>query len=273
MKNRFAADSYIVSLWLVGVLGSLLIAPKRQDMGIERAETNPGWAIFVLSAIIIGTLIMLLFLKRKPSMIRFMMVIPVFIGSLYFFRAVGDFMGLLGGSYLVVALMVSIAIALLTLTKGKYHMKNLLFLVAFMGISVVLGLTLALEVWVLILAVVGFYDFIAVYKTRHMLNLIVGMKEKAHSVPGFIAPLEEGEEHGFAGLGGGDVVFPASFMVAVKDYCGLTPTLIVFLFGFLGLLVTLWVNLRFGRGVPAIPPIGLGCLVGLAVLLFFPGCS
>jgi len=268
LKSRFVADTYIVSLWSVGVLGSLLISPKRQAMGIQRAETSPGWVIFVLMAIIIGTLLMLLLLKRKPSMIRAMMIIPVFVGSLYFFRAVGDLLGFRGEPYSVLTFVISVAIALLILTKERYHMKNVLFLVAFIGVSIVLGLTLSLTVWVLLLAVMGVYDFIAVYKTRHMLNLIVGMKEKAHSVPGFIAPLKESSDGpGFAGLGGGDVVFPASFMVSVKAYFGLMPALIVFFFAFLGLLVTLWVNLRFNRGVPAIPPIGLGCLVGLVVSL------
>ena len=121
------------------------------------------------------------------------------------------------------------------------------------------------------------YDFIAVYKTKHMVAMAKEMIEKK-VVLGFIIPkeiryfkdnLDKVKSGGnFIILGGGDVVFPALLAVSIIPQSFL-KSLVVVLFSLIGAFLSYWIFTREKEPIPALPPIAFVSIAGYLITLFF----
>jgi presenilin-like A22 family membrane protease len=155
--------------------------------------------------------------------------------------------------------------------------QNLLIIFSLAGIGASLGLGLKPEAVILILIILSIYDFIAVYKTKHMVKIAKDMIE-AGTILGLVFPFEplgflkstkeiKPGEGKFLVLGGGDVAFPLIFSVSLLKF-GILKPFIVALFSLLGLFANflIFIFQKERKAIPALPLISLFSIIGYFVI-------
>ena len=158
-----------------------------------------------------------------------------------------------------------------------------LMVLGFSGAASFFGLGFTPSVVVALLMIFSIYDFIAVYKTKHMVLMAKEMIDKK-VILGFIIPkdyryfkeklaqVKQGSN--FMILGGGDVVFPSLLAVSVVP-SGLGKALVVVLFSLIGSFLTYCLFASQNQKgvipepIPALPPVALCAIIGYFVTLLF----
>jgi len=163
------------------------------------------------------------------------------------------------------------------LKKPSVLIQDLLIILGIAGTGSILGLSLNPLMVIALLIIFSIYDFIAVYKTKHMIKMAKEMIESrailALVIPpnifGFRDSLEKIEPGGkFLILGGGDVVFPLLFSVSLIP-SGIFNSLIVAIFSLIGLFAGFWffISQKTRQPIPALPPIALFSIIGFFITL------
>ena len=155
--------------------------------------------------------------------------------------------------------------------------QDLLVALSIAGISVPLGLSINPKSMIILLVFFAFYDFIAVYKTKHMIKMAKSMME-AGAITAFFIPFQwrnfflkikdarTGKD--FIVLGGGDIAFPLLFAISVLRI-DFVASILVSIFAFMGLTVSYFTFAlqKTRRPIPALPPIALFAIVGYIIAL------
>lgn len=242
--------SLLLGVWVATRLREAIVAQE-----LELPEFSAGTIFFY---VILGTIFILIltkFLKKfKGISYRVIFAIVIFGGLNIFFS-----------TFLapVVALTLAFALTVYRMARPTIINHNLAMVLSVAGIGGTLGLSLTPLGVVILLVVLSVYDFIAVYKTKHMVRLAKEMIE-SQAILGFIIPEQWAghKEHpskaqpgqGFMFLGGGDVVMPTLFAVSVLPL-GFSVSIIVVVFAFLGLLANhyFFTHQAVRRAIPALP--------------------
>jgi len=146
------------------------------------------------------------------------------------------------------------------------------------GAGAIIGLRLYPQTMVILLVLFSIYDFVAVYKTRHMVKMAKEMisygSPLALIIPqdlqGFKKKLKEISPEGkFLVLGGGDIAFPLIFCVSLISQ-GSFWSFLMSLFSLGGLLLSfiLFFIQKKRKPIPALPPITLFLLIGYMIILY-----
>jgi len=162
--------------------------------------------------------------------------------------------------------------------KPSILIQNLLIILGIAGAGSILGLSLNPQVVILLLILFSIYDFIAVYKTKHMIKMAKEMiKSKAilalvvpPNISGFKKDLGEIKPGGkFLVLGGGDIVFPLLLAASLVPF-GVLNSLVVAFFSLIGLFVSFYIftSQKVRQPIPALPPIALFSIIGYLITLF-----
>lgn len=159
--------------------------------------------------------------------------------------------------------------------KPRVYIHNLVIILGLAGAGSILGLELNPKIVIVLLVIFSIYDFIAVYKTKHMIKMAKEMIERG-AILGLIIPLkisdfkEDLKEVKLGGkfliLGGGDVVFPLLLAVSLVSE-GILNSLIITLFALIGLSVSFWlfISQKTRQPIPALPPIALFSIIGYLI--------
>ena len=161
------------------------------------------------------------------------------------------------------------------LKKPSVLIQDLLIILGIAGTGSILGLSLNPLMVILLLVIFSIYDFIAVYKTKHMVRMAKAMLESrailAIVIPpnifGFLESLEKIQPGGkFLILGGGDIAFPLIFSVSLIP-SGIFNSLIVALFSLIGLFASFWffTKQKERKPIPALPPIAFFSIIGYLI--------
>lgn len=181
------------------------------------------------------------------------------------------------GSILVIGVLITFWIK-----SSSVLVHDILITLGLAGLASFFGLNFSPSVVVGLLLVFSVYDFIAVYKTKHMILIAKEMIDKK-VVLGFIVPkkieffkeslkkIKVGEK--FMILGGGDVILPSLLAVSVIPLGFLKATIII-IFSLLGLFFSYWLfcsqkGKKHPEPIPALPPIALLSILGYLITLFF----
>ena len=160
---------------------------------------------------------------------------------------------------------------------------NVLMVLGLAGAASFFGLGFTPAVVVALLMIFSVYDFVAVYKTKHMILMAKEMIDQK-VILGFIIPKESKhfkeklhkvkQGGNFMILGGGDVVFPSLLAVSVVPF-GFFRALLIVLFSLVGSFFTyyLFTSQKAKNGkpepIPALPPVALCAIIGYCITLFF----
>lgn len=175
------------------------------------------------------------------------------------------------------ATLLSVLLITLYLLWPYVWLHDLVLVLTLPGIAALLGASLNPWTVVLLLLAMSVYDYIAVYKTKHMVKMakamIAGRAIFAMIFPehlhGFKMRVDEAHPgEGFMMLGTGDFVFPI-IMAASAFSISFTAAWTVFGFSLLGLLLMhlIFVFQKIRRPMPALPPLAAFAILGFAVSL------
>jgi len=218
--------------------------------------------ILIVAAFILGRK----FKGKKRILYKLLFVISTGFGALIS----------LGVIFEDVALFLVLILSVLWLKKPCVLLQDILVVFGIAGTGSYLGVKMEPLVVVGLLVVFSIYDYLAVYKTKHMVKMAKEMvKEQAilglvlpQKISDFKASLAEvipGGERFFI-LGGGDMAFPLLLSCSVLHE-SLQKSLVVAFFSFIGFLFTIFLFLRQKKHqpIPALPPIALFSIIGYLI--------
>lgn len=269
MKNFFVLEGllFLVTQFLGLYIGWKLYQYPEVKEIVER-QTYSWWQFLIAFAI--GTLVILFFIKYVKSRLIFggFYYVLLFLGCMAFFDAFA-----LGYLSAILAL----AVCLLRRFLPSVLTHNMAMILAIAGMSSYFGLSFLPWQIILMLIILSVYDFIAVFKTKHMVAMFKKMMEQGaifsliipSNLIGFLAGMKTAKPgENFIFLGTGDLAFPIIFAVsALRD--GLLSSVLIIIGALFGVMA---INLYFyfkkeRRAFPALPPISIGCIVGYLISL------
>lgn len=271
-KKVFGWEILLFLLTLgLGVLNGYRISRVMNLELIEAGQTNLVWLgiYFIIGTLILVGLSSWSKAKRARGVVfKVLFVLAVSTGALLLFQMwFSNWWGL--------ALLMLLVVLWATVHSVVIH--DLLVMLGIAGAGSWLGLNFTPRLVVLLLVIFSVYDFIAVYKTKHMVKMAKAMVE-AESIVGLIVParikdftkdIGEIQPGGkFLIVGGGDVVFPLILCVSFIPL-SLSKALIMMVFSLLGVGLSFWVftTQKIKKPIPALPPISLGAIMGYLVTL------
>ena len=228
---------------------------------------------FVISMAII--LLVIRFLKKVSFNAFFAFIIIV--GAYYVFSAFLPFL---------LAIILAAVIVGLRFWKPNLITHNIAIFLGVAGVAAVLGNMLPVIAVIVILFALSIYDFIAVFKTKHMVSMFKDMLKKgmplAIVVPeqsaGFALNVHKVSKQKLREtdkkvlmLGTGDLAFPALFAVSAFRASGsLIPALAIMIGSIVGIVFNHYLlTIKKYKVIPALPFIALFSVIGyfIAILI------
>ena len=239
--------------------------------------------IYIALAILIGTILVLLLIRfNKPMIWRIWFLFTVWLTLAIAFAAFIN---------AIIAAALALVLAILKLYKPNVVVQNFTELFIYGGLAAIFVPIINLFAAFMLLILISVYDFIAVYKTKHMVKLakfqskskvfagiLIPYKKEKISVVGDMPRKAEpkSKKYRMAILGGGDIGFTLIFAgVVMKELmlyqtplAGFLKVLIIPIVTSLSLLVLL-LKAKHDKFYPAMPVLSLGCFIGYLLLLLF----
>ncbi len=208
------------------------------------------------------------FQSQKRAIFKIFFILSSVFGTLYLFF---PFLN-------IFSLVLTFALVYGWLKKPTVLLNNLFFIFGLAGFGGILGLSFEPLIIVFLLLVFSIYDFIAVYKTKHMVKMAREMIASKiifglivpQKISDFNADLKEVEPGGkFLILGGGDVVFPLLLSASLIP-SGILNSLLVAIFSLIGLFLSFYIftSQKVRQPIPALPPIALFSIIGFLITAF-----
>ena len=240
---------------------------KIQKVNIPQISFSQFILNFLLATLFIFLILRFAkFEKEKGTIFKILFILAVLLGGLLFLE-----------TWLPEHLSLIFIFVLIFwwLKKPSVLIQDLLIILGIAGTGSILGLSLNPLTVVALLIIFLIYDFIAVYKTKHMVRMAKAMLESrailAIVIPpnifGFRESLEKIQPGGkFLILGGGDIAFPLIFSVSLIP-SGIFNSLIVALFSLIGLFASFWffTKQKERKPIPALPPIAFFSIIGYLI--------
>ena len=240
--------------------------PYVSGLMVTSNANEPSNAVFFILYILLGAVIMILLIRKFalfPIIFRgleFMMIATSSSIAIYALLR-------LGLDYETSTILAIILALLFSGIRLKYpQLKNAAAVMATAGVGTIFGISLGLVPLVIFLVLLSIYDFLAVFKTKHMVEManFVVQKDLAFTVTAKAPPEHVGHKEQRIDLGTGDLAAPIMLEVAT-----LTFNPIASAFVFVGAVVSFWlfISLVYKKKMvlPALPPIVAGMLVALVI--------
>jgi presenilin-like A22 family membrane protease len=231
--------------------------------------------IFIITAVIIGTLLLLLLIKFKKTLLW----------KIWFFLAVFLCLSIAFSAFInhLIALLLGIILAAYKIFKPNIIIHNVTEVFVYGGLAAIFVPIMNVFAIVILLILISIYDFIAVFKMKHMVTM-AKFQTKSKVFAGLLLPYERGKKEikgpkvkkiaKTAILGGGDIGFPLLFAGVVMKGLMLENTIAI---GFLKALIIpivvsialllLLIKSKKDKFYPAMPFLTVGCFIGYFILL------
>ncbi|MAG18152.1 MAG: hypothetical protein CL944_01625 [Candidatus Diapherotrites archaeon] len=155
----------------------------------------------------------------------------------------------------IILLIAIVFVVLRIIFKEHLLLRNASSIVAAAGAGALIGASLGVIPILVFIVLLGVYDYIAVFKTKHMVTLAKGVTKKNLAFT-YALPTKE---HKFE-LGTGDMVIPLAFAISVlatQTTSGLVkfiPSVAILIASLAGLIITLdYASKNKGKPLPALP--------------------
>ncbi|MEM1535375.1 MAG: presenilin family intramembrane aspartyl protease [Candidatus Pacearchaeota archaeon] len=217
-----------------------------------------------------------LFISFSLLLIDFI-IAKVKIGSLYF--SVAE----------IVAFFLAILLAFYKIYRNEVLVHNLTEIFIYPGIVTLFLPIVNLPIVIGLLLIISIYDFVAVFRTKHMQKMAKFMLKDVKVFSGLMLPYISKKEKerlerirlkrkrkarelkikvNLAVLGGGDIAFPMLLSAEALLSYGLLSSAFVIAFSTLALFFLLALGEK-GKAYPAMPPLSVGGLIGFSLSLLF----
>ena len=159
------------------------------------------------------------------------------------------------------ALMIAAGLGLWRIFKNNVYLHNFTEMFVYGGLAALFVPILNVISISILLLVIAVYDYIAVYKTKHMVAMAkFQTKEKVFA--GLFIPYQKKA----AILGGGDIGFTLLFSGVMLQQFGWWAAVIASLLSGIALLTLLLISKK-NKFYPAMPYISIGCFIGYGIII------
>lgn len=269
LKNTYLESVLFVACLLLGIFTAYRVNfISAKSYLVEMSLINFYLIFILLTFLLLSLTIFKKVRKMKKGFYKTLFVLAILGGGTYVLNVWMIPFGSL--------LMIFLVLAWFLIPMVSIH--NVVIILGIAGAGSIIGSGFTPQGVIILLMIFSLYDFIAVYKTKHMVKMAEDMIE-SRAVLGLIVPMElsgfwehldEVKPGGkFYILGGGDVAFPMILAISVLPF-GLINSLIISFFSLMGLLFTFLIFTSEKEALPALPPIALFSIIGYIVsnLLF-----
>ena len=262
---------------------TIVFKPLPYNLERPQVENQSTSFIYITIAILIGTVLALLLIRFNKA----------FIWKFWFFATVWLTLSIAFAAFLnnYIAAILALIISVLKLYKPDLIIQNLSEIFIYGGLAAIFVPMMNLFAAFMLLIVISIYDFVAVFKTKHMIKL-AKFQSQSKVFAGLIIPYDKGKiaiknkaapkleakekKAKIAVLGGGDIGFTLIFagvvmkglMLQETILAGFLKTLIIPFFVSFALLVLLLKGQQ-NKFYPAMPVLSIGCFIGYLVITFF----
>ncbi len=249
-----------------------------------------------LVALVIATVVFIILMRI--GVIKFMRIwlfivvlIGLFISFSLLFMEIFRYNIKLGRFYFSFPEFLAIAFAFLLayykIYKQDFIVHNLTEIFIYPGIIILFLPLVNIIIVVILLLFISIYDFVAVFRTKHMQKMAKFMIKDVRVFAGIMLPyISEKEKErlialqakskkskkkikikvNLAVLGGGDIAFPMLLSSTVFLSYGLLNSIFIISFATLSLFALLMLGEK-GKAYPALPPLAIGSLIGFLISL------
>ncbi len=281
MKNKINSEIFGVALFILSSLLSLYLGSNLIGIpGIEE-ESNQITVIFVLYYIVfivLFTFIIIYAVKKHAKIMKAVFTVII----IYMIFVVSSIISAVVSTNLIEYYIIIIAMtgifAYALLFKNEWYVTDAAGFIMIAGAAAILGILLKTYIALVLLVVFAVYDYISVYKTKHMVSLAKAAVDNQFPLM-FMLPSDSHLEmnnlkfdnRGSSNvimLGFGDMAIPEIFIVSASVYnynhfilfAGLTIAgaiaALLFLFYF-----------NHGKPAPGLPYINSGVIMGFLIAL------
>ena len=240
-------------------LVALAFSPSYESANVKVFEnpSDPTNSLLYFLAIITFTAIVMILAKKSELFLKLVMYSLLFISTFYVFYPFFGILSFVPSSVVLIAL----------LKKPNTLTLNVSAFLLACGITAMFGISLEPFPVLILLVILAIYDFVAVYTTKHMVDLAENIiKLKLPLL--FVIPTDDRPTM----LGVGDVVIPNILTVSAQTFLnspkifGLKiPALTTLIGGALGLTALLILAEKFKRAHAGLPFINSGAILGFLV--------
>ena len=262
-------DKYVVAQDVYTGEISWKALPSVGGVDIERPDISPEKSfLYILGAIIIGTLLILLLIKWGK----------VNLWKLWFLIAVTLCLHVAFSAFISanISIILALVLGILKVYKPNIYIHNFTELFIYSGLAVIFVPIMNLFAAFALLILLSFYDMYAVWKSKHMIGM-AKFQTKSGVFAGILMPYtlkvsKKGKGKKVvrkiktAILGGGDIGFPLIFTGVVFKSVGFYKALIIPPFVTAALLLLLLLGKK-NKFYPAMPFLSAGCFIGYLVIL------
>ena len=226
----------------------------------------------IIIAVLFGTVLLLILIKFQLN----------FVWKGWFLIAVVASLTVSLGAFMSkeIAFLLALLFGIWKIFRPNFWIQTLTEVVIYGGLAAIFVPMLNIMSVSILLILIAIYDAYAVWKSKHMITLAKSQAQ-ARIFAGLLVPYKDGhvlthkvkqditpKKHlkvRTAVLGGGDIGFPLIFAGVILKEIGLWQSLIIPFFSMLGLAFLLWYGNEH-KFYPAMPFIGAGCFLGLAIV-------
>lgn len=254
---------FLVSQFMGIYAGSYIIEDALTNEYIGNLMTveagAPSLLYFVL-AVIFGAVLFIILHRLHISLLFTLLELAVIsaTSSIFFYAIIKPFMVATLES-MVVAILLAMIFSVL---KQLYHhrLKNTAALVSSAGAGAVFGFTFGFTTALIFLFILAVYDYISVFKTKHMITMANEIVERDMAFTISAEKTLPSGKKSRLDLGTGDLSLP--IMVEVAAYT-ISPLLSLFALAgaTIGTLFVLFIAWKHHKILPALPPITAGIFI------------
>ncbi len=242
----------LYSGFFVAMLVALFFGYHLVVQGVSMVEdsTDPANAVYFMGYILAATVIMLIVIKLYAGHLLFT-ALEVMLELLAAQLAAALFMPI------EASFVVGLAVAALRLLVPA--LKPLLLGFSSVVVGALLGSSLDWLPIILLAVLLSVYDFLAVFKTKHMVKLAKSLQKRGTALA---ITVKSGKD--WVQLGTGDFVIPAALLVSALKV-SFSAALFAFCGAMLGMTALVFLLEKRKGYWPALPPLVAGTLIGFIV--------
>jgi presenilin-like A22 family membrane protease len=267
-KLNLRVFGLLTIIFLIAELLGIFVAQRLIELGIKGSTitgdpNNPLEAIYLITMILFVTGIIIFLIKHKKQK-KFLWLFEI----LAVFATTTIVFGVIIQDDFIVLLIALMLIILRLKNKKNVWLRDLVSIIAVAGAGAIIGVSIGIFPVLLFITLLSIYDFIAVFKTKHMLEL--GKSVTKQNMAFTIAMPTK--EHKFE-LGNGDLVIPLVVVASVLASPFFTNNFLVALLclvgSYIGLIFSIYIVAKKKIALPALPPqtIIMLIIIGIAFLL------
>jgi presenilin-like A22 family membrane protease len=281
VNSRYLTETGTAFLFVVASLVALVMALELESISPTNPSQNTsagfGYvAYFIVAVIVMSAVILYISKKKKMGFLRIFFVISMVFVIYIVSSLLYALLPINYPEYYVLSFGTPVLFLYLLLYKQNWIIINIAGVLTAAGLAAIWGVDLGLYAAIVLMIVFAVYDYIAVYKTKHMLD--IARASTSSNMPLFFVVPEtlnynikdmdidtKSGERGAIMIGFGDIAIPNVMVISSYLYSGTWTFFVLPLIGGIVAMFTLFTIIK--RPAPGLPFLNTGVLLGFIIAL------